>query len=59
MTDATKAVGIITGTAAATTDSTVNSAKTYYAKSGVGYVKVEPAEGDNPKTKGWFEITPA
>lgn len=59
MTDATKAVGIITGTAAATTDSTVNSAKTYYAKSGVGYVKVEPTEGDNPKTKGWFEITPA
>lgn len=57
MTDATKAVGIITGTAAATADATANSAKTYYAKSGVGYVKAEPAEGDNPKTKGWFEIT--
>ena len=59
MTDATKAVGIITGTAAASTDTAVNKDKTYYAKSGVGYVKMEPSEGDNPKTKGWFEITPA
>lgn len=59
MTDATKAVGIITGTAAATADTAVNKDKSYYAKSGVGYVKMEPAEGDNPKTKGWFEITPA
>lgn len=59
MTDATKAVGIITGTAAATADTAVNKDKSYYAKSGVGYVKMKPAEGDNPKTKGWFEITPA
>lgn len=59
MTDATKAVGIITGTAAATADTAVNKDKSYYAKSGVGYVKMEPTEGDNPKTKGWFEITPA
>lgn len=59
MTDATKAVGIITGTAVASTDTAVNKDKSYYAKSGVGYVKMEPAEGDNPKTQGWFEITPA
>lgn len=59
MTDATKAVGIITGTAVASTDTAVNKDKSYYAKSGVSYVKMEPAEGDNPKTKGWFEITPA
>lgn len=59
MTDATKAVGIITGTAVASTDTAVNKDKSYYAKSGVGYVKMDPAEGDNPKTQGWFEITPA
>lgn len=59
MTDATKAVGIITGTAVASTDTAVNKDKSYYAKSGVGYVKMEPAEGDNPKTQGWLEITPA
>ena len=41
------------------TDTAVNKDKSYYAKSGVDYVKMEPAEGDNPKTKGWFEITPA
>lgn len=59
LTDATKAVCIITGSAALSQDSTVNSSKTYYAASGVGYVKVTPAQGDNPKTKGWYEITPA
>ena len=33
--------------------------KTYYTKSGLGYVAVVPAEGDSPKTKGWYEITAA
>ena len=59
MTDATKAVSIITGNAAKSTDSSPNKDKTYYAESGVGYVKVVPAPGDNPQTKGWYEITPA
>ena len=57
MTNEAKAVMIITGSAAVTTDETVTSSKTYYAKSGVGYVKVTPEEGDNPKTEGWYEIT--
>lgn len=59
MTDETKAVMVVTGSAAATADTTVSDGKTYYAASGVGYVKVTPAEGDNPKTNGWFEITAA
>ena len=62
MTNEAKAVMIITGSAAATTDTTVTAGKTYYEKSGVGYVKVEiPADttGVNPKTSGWFEITAA
>ena len=48
MTNEAKAVKIITGSAAVTTDTTVSSDKTYYA-----------ASGDNPKTKGWYEITAA
>lgn len=59
MTNEAKAVMIVTGTATATTDTTVTAGKTYYAASGVGYVKVEPDPADttiNPKTKGWFEI---
>lgn len=59
MTNEAKAVKIITGSAAVTTDTTVSSDKTYYAASGIGYVKVAPASGDNPKTKGWYEITAA
>lgn len=59
MTNEAKAVKIITGSAAVTTDTTVSSDKTYYAASGIGYVKVTPASGDNPKTKGWYEITAA
>lgn len=57
MTDETKAVTVITGSAAVTADETVTSSKTYYAKNGIGYVKVTPEEDDNPKTKGWYEIT--
>lgn len=59
MTNEAKAVMIVTGTATATTDTTVAAGKTYYKPSGVGYVKVEPAEGDNPKTSGWVEIAAA
>lgn len=59
MTNEAKAVMIVTGSAAATADTAVTAGKTYYAKSGVGYVKVEPEEGVNPKTSGWFEITAA
>lgn len=59
MTNEAKAVKIITGSAAVTADTTVTDGKTYYAASGVGYVKVTPATGDNPKTNGWFEITAA
>lgn len=59
MTNEAKAVKIITGSAAVTTDTTVSSDKTYYAASGIGYVKVTPASGDNPKTEGWYEITAA
>lgn len=59
MTNEAKAVMIITGSAAVTTDETVTASKTYYAKSGIGYVKVTPGKNDNPKTKGWYEITAA
>ena len=57
MTNEAKAVRIIVGAAAASTDSTASGDKTYYAPSGIGYVKVTPAPKDNPQTKGWFEIT--
>ena len=59
MTNEAKAVKIITGSAAVTADTTVSSDKTYYAASGIGYVKVTPGSGDNPKNKGWYEITAA
>lgn len=59
LTDATKVVKTIVGTAAVTTDTEVDETKTYYALDGLGYIEVTPATGDNPKTKGWYEITPA
>lgn len=59
LTDATKAVKMVKGTAAVTTDTTVDATKTYYDLAGAGYVKVTPATGDNPQTKGWYEITVA
>lgn len=59
LTDETKAVKIIKGTAAASADTTVNANKTYYEVSGLGYVEVTPEAGDNPTTKGWYEITAA
>lgn len=59
MTNEAKAVKIIVGTAAASADETVSKDKTYYAPSGIGYVKVVPAAKDNPQTNGWFEIKTA
>ncbi len=56
LTDETKDVKIFKGTATASQDTSVNSGKTYYAKSGVGYVAVTPASGDSPKDKGWYTI---
>lgn len=57
LTDATKAVKLVKGTAVASTDTTVDATKTYYEQSGAGYVAVTPATGDNPSTEGWYEIT--
>lgn len=57
LTDEKLAVKILIGSAAATTDATVDNDKTYYKKSGLGYVAVTPAQGDNPTSKGWYEIT--
>lgn len=57
LTDEREAVKIVKGTASASEDTSVDSTKTYYAPSGVGYVAVVPADGDNPSTKGWYEIT--
>lgn len=60
LTDERKAVKLLAGaTAAVTTDTTVTSGKTYYEASGLGYVEVEPAEGSNPKSLGYYEITVA
>ena len=56
LTDETKDVKIFKGTATVSTDMTASASKTYYAKVGNGYVAVTPGEGDNPKTKGWYEI---
>ena len=57
LTDARYAVKIEKGTAAVTTDTTVDSSKTYYEASGLGYVEVVPEAGSNPKTLGYYEIT--
>ena len=56
LTNEAKAVVIVIGTAAATADTTPAEGKTYYAPSGIGYVKVTPKSNDNPKTSGWYEI---
>ena len=56
LTDETKDVKIFKGTATAATETTASASKTYYAKSGVGYVQVTPASGDSPKEKGWYTI---
>lgn len=55
LTDATKAVKICKGTAAASTDTVVSAEKTYYAKTDNGYIVGKPKT--NPKTEGFYEIT--
>lgn len=57
LTDETKAVKLVLGSAALSEDVAVTEGKTYYALAGTGYVEVTPAAGDNPVTKGWYEIT--
>ena len=59
MTNESKAVKIIVGSAAVTSDAVVTKGHTYYAASGIGYVKVTPVGDESPKTKSWFEITAA
>lgn len=58
LTDARYAVKIVVGSAAVTNDTSVDATKTYYEADGLGYIAVTPASSDNPKTKGWYEITP-
>lgn len=53
------AVLLMKGSAALSEDTSVDSSKKYYAASGLGYIQVAPAAGDNPVTKGWYEITPS
>lgn len=57
LTNATQAVKIAAGTATLSSDTTVSSSKTYYEQAGGGYVAAVPAAGDNPTTKGWYEIS--
>lgn len=58
LTDETKAVKIFKGTASAvgSGETTVDDTKTYYEKSGLGYIEVTPEDGDNPYSKGWYTI---
>lgn len=57
LTDARYAVKVVNGTAALSADTTASSSKTYYEASENGYVEVVPEAGDNPASKGWYEIT--
>lgn len=58
LTNAAELVKIAKGaTASLSVDASVNPAKTYYAKDGLAYVAVTPATGDNPASKGWYEIS--
>ena len=61
LTDETKAVKMIKGTATAcpSTETSVDSTKTYYEASGLGYIEVTPGVSDNPYTKGWYTISAA
>ena len=59
LTNETKAVKIIKGTAALSEDTAVDTSKTYYEKSGLGYIAVDPEGTENPVTEGWYEITEA
>lgn len=58
LTDERKAVKVVQGTAAVTTDTTAQEGKVYYEASGLGFVEAEVPEGGNPKTLGLYEITP-
>lgn len=57
LTDETKAVKIHKGTAKLSQDTSVLE-KTYYEKSGLGFIEVvpDPEKSQNPKTLGWYEI---
>lgn len=57
LTNETKVVKIFKGTAVVSTDTTVSGDKIYYSKAGNGYVAVKPEAKDNPKDKGWYEIS--
>lgn len=50
---------LVGGTATASSDVTVNTSKTYYEASGLGYVEVVPVGTENPSTEGWYEISAA
>lgn len=56
MTNYTKAVKLVAGSASLSEDATVSSSKTYYEAVGLVYKAVTPKTGDNPATKGWYEI---
>jgi len=57
LTNAAACVKIAKGaTFVATQDTEVVENKDYYVLAGLGYAKVTPADGDNPKTKGWYEL---
>ena len=57
-TDENEAVKLFIGeaTAVGSGETTVDETKTYYEKSGLGYIKVEPEDGDNPYSEGWYTI---
>lgn len=59
LTNETKAVLIVKGTAALSVDTEVDTTKTYYEAKGLGYVAVDPEGTENPVTEGWYEITEA
>lgn len=42
-----------------TSDTTVDPEKIYYELSGDSYIAVEPEEGDNPYSEGWYEYVDA
>lgn len=54
LTDETKAVRILKGTAKATEDTTKQDGKTYYKQTDSGFIVGTPKS--NPKTEGFFEI---
>lgn len=53
LTNATKVVKIVKGTAKLSEDATVNKDKVYYAQTNNGYIVGTPKA--NPKTEGFYE----